>query len=499
MKITGILIVGLSLFIARSFHLYVVRSWYVPDEFWQSLEVAHRAAFGIGYHTWEWTVGIRSYLSVSWIIILYKTLKLFSLDNLQILIWSPRFLQTLFSTYSDYCFVSWLKKRSKCSDVYWPVVCYVTCPFFAYCSTRTLVNTLETNLTTIALYHYPWSLRNKDVKFLWIVSLVCIVRPTAAIVWLPLIIYDFFAHKRYTATDLTNYISIGLVSILFSIIVDSYFYGFFVVTQWNFLYFNIIKKVNAHYSIEPWYWYYICGLPSVLGPIFLIFLYTFIKKLKHIKLNDIDSKLTITILWTLFVFGMIDHKEQRFMLPLCPMIFFVTSKPIAAICKKFKKLASLTIILNTLALIYLGRYHQIGATRVMSYLATVPQNSTLLFLMPCHSTPLYSHLHSNVTTRFLTCEPNLHGMSNYTDEADVFFENPQKWLEDSYTSKHNTKLPSHVIMYDVLSNELQTFLKNGKYKNILTIFHTDFPSGRIGQYINVFLNTDYYRNLSSSK
>lgn len=497
----SLLIIGVSLLTVRLFHLYVVRSWYVPDEYWQSLEIAHGEAFGFGYRTWEWIVGIRSYLSVSWIIVLYETLKLFSLDGIQILIWSPRLLQTMFSAYSDYCFVRWTKKHSKCSssNVFWPAVCYVSCPFVAYCSTRTLVNTLETNLTTVALYRYPWSSRNTDVKFLWIVALVCIMRPTAIIVWLPLIAYDFFAHKRYTVNDLSIYIGIGLISLLFSVTVDSYFYGFFVVTQWNFLYFNIIKKVNAHYSVEPWYWYFVSGLPSVLGPVFLIFAYTFVKNFKHLKRNDIDSKLTVTVLWTLFVFGTIAHKEQRFVLPLCPMIFFLTSRPIAVICKKFKKSACLIVLVNTLVLIYLGRYHQIGTTSVMSHLSTVPQNSTLLFLMPCHSTPLYSHLHSNVATRFLTCEPNLDGASNYTDEADVFFGNPQKWLEDSYTSKHGNKLPSHVIMYDVLSNELQTFLNKGKYKDILSVFHTDFPSGRIGQYINVYLNTDYYRNLSSSE
>lgn len=29
----------------------------------------------------------------------------------------------------------------------------------AYCATRTLTNTLETNLTCIALYYYPWNVR----------------------------------------------------------------------------------------------------------------------------------------------------------------------------------------------------------------------------------------------------------------------------------------------------------------------------------------------------
>lgn len=30
------------------------RSYFQPDESWQSLEVAHRLVFGYGYLTWEW-------------------------------------------------------------------------------------------------------------------------------------------------------------------------------------------------------------------------------------------------------------------------------------------------------------------------------------------------------------------------------------------------------------------------------------------------------------
>lgn len=490
MKILTLLTVCVSLLTIRLFHLYIVRSWYVPDEYWQSLEIAHRIAFGFGYQTWEWIVGIRSYISISWILIVYKTLQFFSLDTLEFVIWSPRVVQTLFSTFSDYCFVRWTQKHSKCSNVFWPVVCYMSCPFLAYCSTRTLVNTLETNFTTIALYYYPWSLKNKDIKFLWIIALICVVRPTAIIVWLPLVLFDFFAHKRYTVFNLSRYVTIGSALLIFSIMLDSYFHGSYIVTQWNFLYYNIFKKVNAHYSVEHWYWYFVNGLPLILGPIFFLFIFMLIKKLKYINFFDTDSKLIITVLWTLFVFSMISHKEQRFVLPLFPMIFFVTSQHISMIGKRFKKLGVLFVILNTVVLVYLGQHHQIGSTSVMSDLATIPQNSSLLFLMPCHSTPLYSHLHVNVTTRILTCEPNLHGVSNYIDEADEFYENPDKWLDKTFSSKSNVKLPTHIVIFDSLSNKLQTFLTKGKYKNILSMFHTDFPSDRTGHYIYVYSNSN---------
>jgi len=479
----------LSLLAVRLFHFFLVCSQYVPDEYWQSLEIAHNIIFDYGYLTWEWILGIRSYISILHIIMLYKTLQFFSLDTLQLLIWSPRFLQTLFTTYSDYIFIRWLQKYSRLSNIFWPVAYYMSCPFLAYCSTRTLVNTLETNVTIIALYYYPWSSQNKQVKFLWIVGFLCVMRPTAIIVWLPLIVFDFFAHKRYTVRNIMRYIIIGSTLLVCSVTIDSYFHGSFIVTQWNFLYYNIFKKINAHYSVEHWYWYFVSGLPSVLGPLFFIFIYTLIKQLRYIDRLDMDSKLIITICWTMLVFSMVSHKEQRFLLPLLPIIFFVMSRQIFIICKQFAKLAGLVIILNTIVLVYLGRYHQIGPIAVMPHLATIPQNSTVLFLMPCHSTPLYSHLHLNITTRILTCEPNLNETSGYIDEADVFFQNPNKWLAETFEG--NNKLPTHIVMFDVLSKKLQTFLTNGKYEKNLSIFHTDFETDRIGRYINVYSKSEY--------
>ncbi|KAL1467204.1 hypothetical protein MTO96_042333, partial [Rhipicephalus appendiculatus] len=39
---------------------FFVRTAFVPDEYWQSLEVAHKFVFGYGYQTWEWKYAIRS-------------------------------------------------------------------------------------------------------------------------------------------------------------------------------------------------------------------------------------------------------------------------------------------------------------------------------------------------------------------------------------------------------------------------------------------------------
>lgn len=64
----------------RLLSVFLVQTWYVPDEYWQTLEVAHNQAFGYGALTWEWQKGIRSYLYPSIVAALYTVLKYTGLD-----------------------------------------------------------------------------------------------------------------------------------------------------------------------------------------------------------------------------------------------------------------------------------------------------------------------------------------------------------------------------------------------------------------------------------
>lgn len=95
------------------------------------------------------------------------------------------------------------------------------------------------------------------------------------------------------------------------------------------------------------------------------------------------------------------------------------------------------LVPNTCALLYLGLVHQRGPLDVMQVLGEEVKGHShpdILFLMPCHSTPYYSHLHQNVTMRFLTCEPNLKGEEGYLDEADLFDNDPITWMQREYGS-----------------------------------------------------------------
>lgn len=142
--------------------------------------------------------------------------------------------------------------------------------------------------------------------------------------------------------------------------------------------------------------------------------------------------------------------------------------------------------------LYTGLLHQRGTLDVIGHLQTLCDDSDpstpplpeVLFLMPCHSTPFYSHIHCPMKMRFLECPPDLTGDESYVDEAERFFADPHHWLRTSFPYK--SMLPTHLVFFDVLEMELSTFLDGNRFMRSTEIFHTHVPEGRVGKSILVY-------------
>ncbi|XP_044756159.1 GPI mannosyltransferase 3 [Coccinella septempunctata] len=470
----GVPLVFLALRIAS---VFFVRTFYEADEYWQSLEVAHKFVFGYGYLTWEWEKGIRSYVYPVFFTILYKLLAILQLDTATLIILLPRILQAILTAYSDICFYEWTGRRK------WAVFCIATSWFSFYMGSRTLINSFETAISTIALSLFPWPGTGKDEKlhFLWLVGFICIVRPTAAVMWFPLCIYHFHITKHsWSFLILTKYIPIGTLLLMASTVLDSLAQKSFVITFYEFFKYNIIKNVATSYGTLPWYWYMSFGLPAILGVHLMPFLISSLVVLKNRKIHQNELVLLGTIVFTVGVFSYLPHKEFRFLMPLLPLVLYITSRYLAVWSRKVKTLnlvavAFILFIGNAVPAYYLGMVHQRGSLDIMPHLREIaqkdPSNTSFLFLMPCHSTPMYSHLHINVTTRFLTCNPNFNGAEIKDDEVTEFYNSPNKWLRQHYPP--NGTLPSHIITFNSLVPRISDILS--RYKTIVDVFHTEVP------------------------
>lgn len=195
-----------------------------------------------------------------------------------------------------------------------------------------------------------------------------------------------------------------------------------------------------------------------------------------------------------------------------------------------------------------------GTIDAISYLAAEAQHSpgdSLLFLTPCHATPLYSHLHRPLAARFLDCSPPgwapavaclnggasagggaLSGGSNRSgqaggwsaaggmqrraaaeaaaardadvarclgaaraqreqqlrdsaldgsvvrSESDRFEQNPQQWLQAEYPEGRDRAMPTHVVLFNTVQQQIDTWLQQHGYRLRQSFFHTHFAVDR---------------------
>nr|XP_056721988.1 GPI mannosyltransferase 3 [Euleptes europaea] len=472
--------------VLRLLNCLLVQTSFVPDEYWQSLEVAHRLVFNYGYLTWEWTEGLRSSLFPLFFAGIYKGLHLLSKDDVQWLIWLPRMAQALLSALAEVKLHSFAKRLDDGETAKWVAFCQLCSWFTWFCCTRTLTNTMEAVLGTWALSYYPMegTEAGSRRKCLALVALACLVRPTALIPWTPLLLHQFWKEPRKQQLLLTTYLPVGLISLGGSLIVDRLFFGRWVVVQLNFLKFNVLHNLAAFYGSHPWHWYFSQGLPVVLGPHLPFFIHgCFQAPQKH-------RIFLAVVLWTVGVYSTLSHKEFRFIYPVLPFCMVFCGRSLRQLKRGRRAACAFLVLGNLLPALYTGLVHQRGTLDVMGYLQGLCQApaASVWMLMPCHSTPHYSHLHCPLPLRFLECPPDLTGKADYRDEAAVFYTDPQKWLTEEFSN--TTLLPTHVVFFNVLEQDIASFLAANGYTRAATFFHTHLPQGRTGSSVYVYKRTE---------
>lgn len=255
-----------GLIIFRFCNVFLVQTWFVPDEFWQGPEVAHRMVYGYGHLTWEWQEGIRSYIYPLLFAFVFKILNIFNADIPTMVIYLPRIIQAAFCAFGEFHIYKLAQLLYGASVAWWVLFCQLTSWFTFYCGTRTVTNAMETSLVSIGLYYWELSQniehlttskiakQTSDIyKSLIFASLSCLVRPTSLVLWIPLGIRMLY---QVSPVDfvLIFVFPVGVCSLIVSFLVDSYFYGKFVLVQYNFLYFNIMQNIGEIYGTHPWHW-----------------------------------------------------------------------------------------------------------------------------------------------------------------------------------------------------------------------------------------------------
>ncbi|KAI5779247.1 Alg9-like mannosyltransferase family-domain-containing protein [Geopyxis carbonaria] len=507
----------------RILNALTVRTFFQPDEYFQSLEPAWHMVFGEGWLTWEWRHGLRSIAHPAVFAGLYKTLNyVHNVLNIspaqqeEIYVAAPKVLQAVFATMGD-----WATARMAGvlwgSEVGWVALALSTGSAWQwFCATRTFANSLETAITAVALSVWPWNWaagaksehqRGELRLSLLLAAFACILRPTNILVWSMLGAFAVGNNKgRRRSILIWEAAWIGASLFGLNALADHAYYGEWTFPPITFLKFNVIHSLSAFYGRNDWHYYLSQGLPLLLTAFLPISLYAIYTSLRTLRVRSPSFQIATTITFVTAVYSLIAHKEVRFIYPLLPMLHALTAKSLqrTSWSKKTRNRVLWSMVALNLPIAYYGAYvHQRGVIDVMDHLRNTKNTwRTAGFLMPCHSTPWSSSLGLPGTSSnmwALGCEPPI-GMSpdeqeTYIDEADLFYKDPSEFMKGEPMAKHGW--PDRLIFFGQLEKTVQEIVGN-KYVPCFRTFNTHFhdDSRRVGDVI-MFCKTEKAEERSS--
>uniref|UniRef100_A0A8C5FBS5 Mannosyltransferase n=1 Tax=Gadus morhua TaxID=8049 RepID=A0A8C5FBS5_GADMO len=378
--------------------------------------------------------GLRGFIYPLFFASIYKTLHFIGLDSVTVLIWFPRVMQALLASAADVKMYFFTRSMENPRVAKWTYFCQLCSWFTWYCCTRTLSNTMETTLTSLPLQ-----------------AGVCI----------------------------------------FSTVIDCLFYGKWTLVQYNFLRFNVLHGSGRVLRLAPLALVPQPGLRSGRRAHLPFFLHGCSLASRRYRVLLVTIRLDPHGVQVSSGRGFLPHKEFRFIYPVLPFCMLFCGMSLAHLKARRRAAAGVLLVANLLPALYTGLVHQRGALDVMTRLQELceppgPAGSPspeVLFLMPCHSTPYYSHVHCPLRMRFLECPPDLGG-AGYSEEARVFYQDPLHWLSGAFPDR--AALPTHLVLFDVLEKDISGFLESNKFTRTAEIFHSHFPEGRVGGNILVY-------------
>lgn len=181
-----------------------------------------------------------------------------------------------------------------------------------------------------------------------------VVMISSTVLWF--LIFKKYSFKNFLVLTLGFFLSLAISTAL-----DTYFYGHFTFTPYNYFYVNIIQKYAVQFGISPWYDYFIQAYKGGVPPLSLFFIFTFL--LLWIKFSK--SLLTWITFPFFLVHCLIGHKEFRFIFPIVfflPVIFTFLIMELNLVVKK-----SWIILFQVFNIPFLIYFSVVPASNLMKY------------------------------------------------------------------------------------------------------------------------------------
>ena len=481
--------------VVRVLNVFLIQSYFDPDEFWQTMEPAYCQVFNGTYecpgYTWEWKrrppssanniveqsmLGpARTYLSVLPTYLFYELLKKYDLASFWLVSRGPMFLNALIVAapldLAVWYAARWLRSRRKGSDdnmslASWCLFCSLASWFNAFTLVRTFANSQEALFLVLGIALMgPELLIDIDGRFNFIRGCLAFflgglsvsLRFTSVAAFVPMGL--ILASRRQSVASKMGYLFVpcavfGVLGIAAALMVDREFFGFWTLPFLGNFHFNVILNYAGLYGTHPATWYFSTDVP-VLAGLLLPFLFVSLLQLVRNKLSYGERNLWIITLSYLVILSGNKHKEFRYIQPVLPLFCLLASPYLRALCTgsnswissrvRTRFFCSLFVLANMLVVLYLGLFHQTGPIlvnrKIVASAQTVARSSSVdkfsihYLTGACHSTPLHSQLHSpplSFDTWTQDCSPDCRSDPDLECETELFSRDPAFFVEKTY-------------------------------------------------------------------
>jgi len=315
-------------FIAFILHLissYFSLGFYKDDEHFQILEpVAYLLGFNNiilndhGYWYWEWEYAMRPWFQSYLYYYIINFLKLFNINNP--FIWS--FFLRIFSSILGFLSIIYLfttfKKYFFIKENHFNYLIFFSFWFYPFLHSRTSSENLGITLFIFSFCFLYKTIINKDPNFNYLMNLfVGLILGASLVIRLNLIftILPIFLWVLIFRFDLKKIITVCfgvILSLSFSVLIDSINYKQVTIPYWNYFYWNIIWGRMADFGEHPW-WFYFPSIILDLAPLLSIF---FLIGLAYYWIKKPFSVFSWLTFFTLIIISFFSHKEIRYVFPV---------------------------------------------------------------------------------------------------------------------------------------------------------------------------------------
>ncbi len=297
---------------------------FYPDEIFQTLEPAHRLAFGYGIISWEWRLGIRSWVFPAFLAGIMRISAWLGPGSSGYILGTTIVL-SLISLTAVWFGYAWAKRASGTPAA---VVAAVACSFYfglVYFAPKALSEVVAAHVMLPGLYLGVYGRERRERRRLFLAGLFCGLAACLRIQLLPALAFAlvYFCYPRWRQRIPAVAAGVSVPVLLFGV-VDWITWSYPWQSFFRYYAANI-RGVGRLFPVQPWYWYML-ALVALVGPAVLLLFHGARR----------SSFLAIFCAIIVISHSAIPHKEIRFIYPVLAPAITLAAMGIADLLDEIK-------------------------------------------------------------------------------------------------------------------------------------------------------------------